>query len=121
MEDQADQGKVHHDMRDLNLGPDSKRLVERYREFTQGELPLKEAHVVLALQANSMAAMLERWITVGWCWPDACPATICGGPHVKVRYEDNRMGSTFRPCEVIEPYNQIGTTFKEVPYRVITN
>jgi hypothetical protein len=101
-------------LRDLNLGPDSKKLVERFRSMKIEGPPGR-----LAMITQEMATMLDRWITVGWCWPDACPATICGGPHFKVRYEDDKMGEQKKPIEVIEPYSKIGTTFPEVPYHVI--
>jgi hypothetical protein len=96
-------------LRDLNLGPDTRKLINRWSKAgpAAGDI------------SHEMAAMLERWITVAWCWPDACPAAVCAGPHVKVRYEDDRMGSQKKPVEVIEPYNKIGTTFPEVPYHVI--
>jgi len=105
-------------MRDLNLGPDTARLVQNYRTIREHpEATLSDITMI----ATQMGAMLERWITVGWCWPDCCPAAVCGGPHVTVHYEDDRMGSVFKPCDVVEPYNRIGTTFPEVPYRVVTN
>jgi hypothetical protein len=121
MEDQKATREGHHDMRELNLGPDSKRLVERYRKIDEPFVQDKKDWQAKAKLAHEMAAMLERWMTVAWCWPDNCPATICGGPHVKVRYEDDRMGNQKKPVEVIEPYNKIGTTFPEVPYHVITD
>jgi len=96
-------------MRDLNLGPDSKRLVDKYKKNRSKEHPDQP----LIDAADDMVAMLERWITVGWCWPDACPATICGGPHVKVRYDFDKT------VDVIEPIHKVGTTFAEAPYHVI--
>jgi hypothetical protein len=113
MEDQANQGKVHYHMRDLNLGPDTRKLVKRWRDdvdsTTLAEFPAKVSDI-----GDDMVAMLERWLNVGWCWPDACPATICGGPHVKVRYEFDKT------VDVIEPIHKVGTTFAETPHHVIT-
>lgn len=107
-------------MRDLNLGPDTNRLIQNFHtlstprgEGNEGSL-IDHANNIEAC-AVAMAAMLERWITVGWCWPDACPATICGGPHVKVRYDFDKT------VDVIEPANKVGTTFSEAPYHVVTN
>ncbi len=108
MEDHADQGKVHHTVRDLNLGPDTRKLIKRYRDPASN--PGARNNV-----ADEMALMLERWLTVAWCGPDACPATICGGPHVKVRYDFDRT------VDVIEPAHKVGTTFAEAPYHVITD
>jgi hypothetical protein len=96
-------------MRDLNLGPDTRKLIARWSDVSKLQT---DPAVAIAMD---MAAMLERWIEVGWCGPDACPATICGGPHVKVRYDFDRT------VDVIEPANQVGTTFAEAPYHVITD
>jgi len=94
-------------LRDLNLGPDTKRLVERYRTVeVENSQQLRE-------HADNMVAMLERWIEVGWCWVCASPATVCGGPHVKVRYTMGRL------TEVIESANKVGETFPDVPHTVI--
>lgn len=98
-------------MRDLNLGPDSKRLIERYNRIDKLQTSDKLDMIAVA---GAMAKMLERWIDVAWCWPDACPATICGGPHVKVKYEFNRG------TEVIEPVNKVGETFPDAKYIIIT-
>jgi hypothetical protein len=95
-------------MRDLNLGPDSKSLVERFRKES------KDSKNEIVEVANDMAKMLERWYEVAWCVPDACPAQICGGPHVKVRYDFDKT------VDVIEPAHKVGETFKETPYHVIT-
>jgi len=112
MEDHADQGKVYHDMRDLNLGPDTKRLVQNFNHIVKHT---PHDGTVISACAVAMAAMLERWLNVGWCWPDACPATVCGGPHVKVRYDFDKT------VDVIEPIHKVGTTFAEAPYHVITD
>jgi hypothetical protein len=94
-------------MRDLNLGPDSRDLIKKYRDpvYHQGNR---------SVVADNMAAMLERWMEVGWCWPDSSPARICGGPHVKVKYEFNQS------VEVIEPANKVGETFPDAKYTIIT-
>lgn len=106
MEDQAATGKGHNNMRDLNLGPDSRDLIAKYKRQAYD----KEMAAALA---SDMAAMLERWIELCWCWPDAAPARICGGPHVKVRYQNSRL------IEVVEPANQVGETFPDVPYTIV--
>jgi hypothetical protein len=106
-------------MRDLNLGPDSKHLVQNYRALSKGKPT--DGSDPINMVASEMALMLERWINVAWCWPDACPATICGGPHVKVKYHPDAMPNTGKPVEVIEPANKVGQTFPEVPYHVITD
>jgi hypothetical protein len=95
-------------VRDLNLGPDTKRLIERF-----GSMKIEGPPGKLAMLTQEMRLMLERWLEVGWCWPDACPATICGGPHVKVRYTMGRL------TEVIEPADKVGETFPDVPHTVI--
>jgi hypothetical protein len=97
-------------MRDLNLGPDSKRLVDKYN-YNRGREHPDQA---LIDAADDMAAMLARWIEVAWCWPDACPSQICGGPHVKVRYDFDKT------VEVIEPKNQVGETFPDAKHTVVT-
>jgi hypothetical protein len=120
MEDQAAPREGNYDMKDLNLGPDSRKLVERLCKL-QGQRAMDDGasfveHTAsMAVCATAMAAMLERWMTVAWCWPDNCPATICGGPHVTVRYDFDKT------VDVIEPYNKIGTTFPEAPYHVINS
>ncbi len=90
-------------MRDLNLGPESKKLIERWRK---ADSPAVEI-------GHELVAMLERWIEVAWCWPDACPSQICGGPHVKVRYEFDKT------TEVIEPANRVGETFPDAKHTII--
>lgn len=99
-------------MRDLNLGPDTRKLIERYNRIDRAQTP---DHEHLVFVAADMMRMLERWIEVGWCWVCANPATICHGPHVKVRYDFDRT------VDVIEPINKVGTTFAEAPYHVITD
>ena len=99
-------------MRDLNLGPDSKRLIDRYNR-ADGDEGLSAAI------AGDMAKMLERWLDVGWCWPDACPAQICGGPHFRVKYQHDRMITSANPIEVIEQAQHVGETFPDVPYTII--
>jgi hypothetical protein len=112
-------------MRDLNLGPDTRKMIERYNDRCKREAPDFNAPAVETLEAaaHEMAAMLKRWMTIAWCWTDACPATICGGPHVRVVYEQDALGfaKPFKRVEVIEPYNKIGTTFKDVPFHVIAD
>lgn len=98
-------------MRDLNLGPDTRKLIKRYQETSDQKLG--------DYFAAEMAKMLERWMTISWCWPDNCPAQICSGPHVRVKYQHDKMGSDPRPIEVIEPYNHIGERFPGVPYTII--
>lgn len=98
-------------MRDLNLGPDSKKLIERFNAIDPEPGALDKADLVIL--AREMSRMLERWNNIGWCWPDACPAQVCGGPHVKVVY------ATDSTVEVIEPYNKIGETFPDVPHTVV--
>ena len=100
-------------MRDLNLGPDSKKLIERYRTLDRDQRTIEQKSDELYSLGCQMANMLERWNTIGWCWPDACPAQVCGGPHVKVVY------ATDSTVEVIEPYNKIGETFPDVPHTVV--
>jgi hypothetical protein len=100
-------------LRDLNLGPDSKKLIDQYHRAAGSSTGVEAGYAVKL--AVDMAKMLERWIEVGWCWPDACPATICGGPHVKVRYDFDKT------VDVIEPAHKVGTTFPETPYHVITD
>jgi hypothetical protein len=93
-------------MRDLNLGPDSKKLVERYRDPTRN--PGARNNV-----ADQMALMLERWMEVAWCWQCASPVRICGGPHVKVRYDFDKT------TEIIEPANKVGETFPDASYTIV--
>jgi hypothetical protein len=107
-------------MRNLNLGPDSRKLIENFRKIeaqrSQDDGAAYTEHTGnIAACATAMAAMLARWIEVAWCWPDACPSQICGGPHVKVKYDFDKT------VEVIEPANQVGETFPEAPYHVITD
>jgi hypothetical protein len=96
-------------MRDLNLGPDTKALIAKYRAQEDDRTFL----------TDDMADMLERWLDVAWCWPDACPARICGGPHVRVKYQHDRMNTSPNPIEVIEPATHVGETFPDVPYTII--
>jgi hypothetical protein len=99
-------------LRDLNLGPDSRKLIEAYKRQAYD----KELAAALA---GDMARMLERWIDVAWCWVDAAPARICGGPHVRVKYQHDRMGQDPKPIEIIEPIDHVGETFQDVPYTII--
>lgn len=69
-------------MRDLNLGPDTRELVRRYQNIKVENAQQLREH------ADNMSRMLERWIDIAWCWVDAAPATICGGPHVKIVIQD---------------------------------
>ena len=95
-------------MRDLNLGPDSKKLADRFRS-----MKIEGPPGPLAMLTQEMALMLERWIDVAWCWIDAAPAQVCGGPHVRVEYK------TDRPTQIIEPLSKVGETFPDVPYTII--
>ena len=103
-------------MRDLNLGPDTKRLIERYRVADRSTVTDEDLihHI-----ASDMVFMLERWLDVGWCWPDACPAQVCGGPHFRVKYQHNNMITSVNPIEVIEQAQHVGETFPDVPYTII--
>lgn len=100
-------------MRDLNLGPDSKRLIERYRKIDEPFVQDKKDWQAKAELAADMIQMLERWVELCWCWVDAAPARICGGPHVRVRYTNSKL------IEVIEPVEHVGETFPDVPYTII--
>lgn len=100
-------------MRDLNLGPDSRKLVDRFKEIDGPFVQDKKDWQAKAELAADMAKMLERWMEVAWCWVDAAPARICGGPHVKVRYTNSKL------VEVIEPIDKVGETFPDVPYTII--
>lgn len=100
-------------MRDLNLGPESKKLIERYNTLDRDQRSSEDKAYEWYSLAMAMSKMLERWNTIAWCWPDNCPAQICGGPHFKVTYKDNDFTQ-----EVIEPYNNLGSTFANVPYTV---
>jgi hypothetical protein len=100
------------DMRDLNLGPESRKLINKYKSNRGKEHPDQP----LIDAADNMATMLEHWVEAGWCWVDACPAWICSGPHVKVQYTQLITGVV----EVIEPANRAGTTFEGEEYVIIT-
>jgi hypothetical protein len=106
-------------MRDLNLGPDSRKLIDNFntleakRRADDGAAYTENTGNIAAC-ATAMAAMLQRWIEVAWCWPDACPSQICGGPHVKVRYDFDKT------VEVMEPANRVGETFPDAKYTVVT-
>ena len=99
-------------MRNLDLGPETRRLIEEYKRQAYD----KEMAAALA---GNMVKLLERWMEVSWCWVDAAPARICGGPHVRVKYQHDRMGQDPRPTEIIEPADHIGETFPDVPYTII--
>jgi hypothetical protein len=96
-------------MRDLNLGPESKKLIDKYRASRDDK----------SFVADDMADMLERWLDVAWCWTDAGPARICGGPHVRVKYQHDRMITSNNPVEVIEQVQHAGETFPDVPFTII--
>lgn len=100
-------------MRDLNLGPDSRNMVERYRKLDSDQRTIEQKANEIYSLACQMANMIERWTEVGWCWIDAAPARICGGPHVRVRYTNSKL------VEVIEPANKVGETFPDVPHTII--
>lgn len=106
-------------MKDLNLGPESKRLIEHYERDCVREPPdfHKPAIETLEAACRAMADMLKRWNTVCWCWPDNCPAQICEGPHFKVVYKI--QGDDRNTIEVIEPYNKLGSTHPDVPFTVV--
>jgi hypothetical protein len=90
-------------MRNLNLGPDTKKLINKYRASEDDK----------SFVSDDMADMLERWMNEAWCWVDGGPARVCGGPHVKVRYKFDRT------VEVIEPANKVGETYPEVEHAII--
>jgi hypothetical protein len=106
-------------LRDLNLGPDSKKLVERYRKLDRDQRTIEVKADEIYSLACQMANALERWIDVAWCWVDAAPASICGGPHVRVKYQHDRMGEATKPIEAIEQVDHVGETFPGIPYTVI--
>jgi hypothetical protein len=105
-------------MRDLNLGPDSRALIASYN-VANGEEIKAFRLAEIAKVAADMSKMLERWLDIGWCWPDACPAQICGGPHFRVKYQHDRMLTTHNPVEVIEQAQHVGETYPDVPYTII--
>jgi hypothetical protein len=100
-------------MRDLNLGPDSQKLIDAFRALDRDQRVIAAKADELYMSAIGMARMLERWIEVAWCWPDACPARICKGPHVRVRYENSKT------IEVIEPIDRVGETFPGDKFTII--
>jgi hypothetical protein len=107
-------------VRDLNLGPNTRKLIQNFhaldaKRLAEGGARHIENTESIAKITGDMVRMLERWLTIAWCWPDACPSQICGGPHVTVRYDFDKT------VDVIEPANSIGNTFPEAPYHVITN
>lgn len=106
-------------MRDLNLGPETRRLIERWRKIDRQAPGDEQAIVAIAMITSDMSRMLERWMDVAWCWHDASPARVCGGPHVRVKYQHDRMGQESRPIEIIEPADKVGETFPDVPYTII--
>jgi hypothetical protein len=106
-------------MKDLNLGPDSKRLVDQFRKLDRDQRTIESKADETYSLACQMTNMLERWMTIAWCWPDNCPAQICSGPHVRVKYHHESTRHGVRPIEVIEPYNHIGERFPGVPYTII--
>jgi hypothetical protein len=103
-------------VRDLNLGPDTKKLIKNWRVIDKHE---PRDDMMIAACATAMAALLERWLDVAWCWIDACPATICEGPHVRVRYQDDAMGKQGKAVEVVEHVKYVGDTFEGVPFHVV--
>jgi hypothetical protein len=97
-------------MKDLNLGPDSQRLVKQFKSMKVEGPPGR-----LAILTNEMSTLLERWVNDSWCWPDAAPARICGGPHVLVRYFSNDGPA----IDIVEPMSRAGETFPGVEHVII--
>ncbi|HWI70135.1 MAG TPA: hypothetical protein VNS88_17515 [Nitrospiraceae bacterium] len=106
-------------MRDLNLGPDSRKLIERYRKLDRDQRTIEAKADEIYSLACQMTNTLERWIDIAWCWPDAAPARICGGPHVRVKYQHDRMGQNTRPVEIVEHINHVGEMYPDTPYTII--
>ena len=48
----------------------------------------------------------ERHDDENWCEPDGCPAAICGGPHVVLKYDDK---------ELIVPMRDVGELASFIP------
>ena len=101
-------------VRDLNLGPETKKLTDRFHAAEH-----QDGRTISYAFATEMAKMLERWLDVAWCWPDACPARICNGPHFRVRYQHDKLGADHNTVEIIEPANHVGETFPDVPYTIV--
>jgi hypothetical protein len=106
-------------MRDLNLGPDSKKLIEQFRALDSDQRTIERKADELYSYASQMAKMLERWLDLAWCWTDACPAQVCKGPHFRVKYQHDRMVTSHNPIEVIEQAQHVGETFPDVPYTIV--
>jgi hypothetical protein len=102
-------------MRNLNLGPDSKQLAIKFNTLDRDQRTMEAKADEIYNVARLMAAMLKRWVEVAWCWPDSCPAQMCGGPHVKVKYDFDKT------VEVIEPANKVGETFPDAKFTILTN
>jgi len=115
-------------MKDLNLGPDTDAVIEQYdrtvkrhvRETDTASADWNRCYNELFTRAQALLDLLHRWKNAAWCEHDNSPAHICGGPHVQVRYNDDRPGSVFESIVVVERYDRVGTTFSEVPHHVIT-
>jgi hypothetical protein len=101
-------------MRDLNLGPDTQVLLRKWAYQTS---PGEHDDLEILKTGHAMAQILERWVKSGWCWIDACPAWVCHGPHVLVKYTDQVNGKKF---DVIEEAKTAGTTFEGMPHVIIT-
>lgn len=97
-------------MRDLDLGPKSKSVLERWAAVAAPNVHDPAEAYMLGLE---MADLLHRWVDDSWCWIDASPARICGGPHFKVTYVTDD-----RTDEVIEQADHVGEMFPGVPYTV---
>jgi len=114
-------------MNDLNLGPDTDAVIEQYnRTVKQHVLDVQagfgdavKRYNELFTQAQGLLDLLQRWQNTCWCVHDNSPAHVCGGPHLQVRYSDDRPGSTFETIVVVERYDRIGTTFPEVHHDII--
>ena len=104
------------------LGPITRRIVNLCKATLGREYWDSPEEYIDALEKAVKKAQgaLEFWMESEWCWVDSGPARVCMGPHVKVRYEDDKAGSKFKPVEVIESVRNIGKSYPEVPYNVIT-
>jgi hypothetical protein len=100
-------------MKDLDLGPASRQLLDRYERLihTPGNRrkPGEESDLF-----KDMVDILRGWMDDSWCWVDAAPARICGGPHFKVKYQ----APDGKTDEVVEQVNHIGEMYPGVPYIV---
>lgn len=102
-------------MRNHDLGPKTRTILGKFNDLSGNpELDYTE----LALVTFKMSQLLQRWMDMAWCWVDAAPARICGGPHVRVIYAQGSPDNPKQPLEVIEPFNHVGETFPDVPFTI---